>query len=389
MHEGQYVFSQLMQWLPRRAFDRFVRQYQGDHRVRRLTCREQLLCLVFAQLTGRDSLRDMVTCLRALQPRLYHMGIRHQISRSTLADANAARDWRIWSQLAGALITRARALYRDDDFGLTLERSAYVLDATVVELCLTLFPWAHAQRESGGVKVHTLMDLRGNIPCFLRISSAKVRDAPILEHLILEPGAYYIMDRAYNDYARLYHVHQCQAFFVVRAKHNLTTRVRASRPVDRTTGLRADQTVMLSHRKTRSKYPEPLRRITCFDAAQHRRFVFITNDFQLPALTVSELYRRRWRIELFFKWIKQHLRIRHFYGTTPNAVHTQLWIAVCTYVLIAIVRKELGIARPMAEMLEIISVTLFEKTPLFQLFHDPTPTTQPPAAHNQLSLFNF
>jgi len=389
MLEGQYVFSQLMQWLPRRTFDRCVGRYHGDRRARRLTCREQFLCMVFAQLTGRDSLRDLVLCLRALRRRLYHAGIRHRVSRSTLADANASRDWRIWADLAGSLIAHAQRLYRDDDVGLALEQSAYVLDATVIELCLSLFPWAHSQRQCGGIKMHTLLDLRGDIPCFLFVSSTKQRDAPALDHLPLEPGACYIMDRAYNDFARLCHVDQCMGRFIVRARSDLKTRIRVSRPVDRATGLRADQTVTLVDRRTFEKYPKPLRRITLFDAEQHRRFVFITNDFLLPAYTITQLYRRRWRIELFFKWIKQHLRIRHFYGTTSNAVHTQLWIAVSTYVLIAIARKELGLTRPMAEILEIVSVTLFDKTPLFQAFGDPPPTTQPPDDHNQLLLFNF
>lgn len=389
MLDGQYIFAQLMQYLPRHTLDRCIRHYGGNRKVRRLTCREQFLCLAFAQLTGRDSLRDLITCLHALQPRLYHIGIRSRVSRSTLADANASRDWRIWSELALSLIARARRLYQDEDFGIILNQTAYVLDATVIELCLSLFPWAHAQRQSGGIKVHTLMDLRGNIPCFLHVSSTKLRDAPILDRLILEPGAYYIMDRAYNDYARLYRVDQCKALFVVRAKNNLTTKPLAARPVDKTLGLRADQTVTLADRRTFRKYPQPLRRVTYFDVEQSRRFFFMTNDFQLPAFTIAELYRRRWQIELFFKWIKQHLRIKHFYGTTSNAVHTQLWVAVSIYVLIAIVRKELGIERTLAEMLEIVSVTLFEKTPLFQVFCDHPPKPQTLVNRNQLSLFDF
>lgn len=389
MDECSFVLTQLMQQLPRRAFTRGVQRYHGDRRVRVFSCRDQFLCMAFAQLTFRDSLRDLVTCLRALGPKLYHVGLRGGISRSTLADANERRDWRIWAHFAQHLIAQARRLYVEDDFGVQLQQTAYVLDATVIDLCLTLFPWAHAQRTSGGIKVHTLMDLRGNIPCFLRVSSTKATDASILDQLPVEPGAFYIMDRGYNDYARLYQLHLQHATFIVRAKANLSVQRLAATPVQRSTGLRSDQLVRFKHRQTAARYPEILRRVSFFDTEQQRRFVFMTNERQLPALTIAELYRRRWRIELFFKWIKQHLRIKHFYGTSPNAVKTQLWIAISVYVLVAILRKQLGIQRSLAEMLQILSLTLFEKTPLFTVlsrnYH--TPQTTPP--HNQLTLFDL
>jgi hypothetical protein len=345
--------------------------------------------MAFAQLTFRDSLRDLVTCLRALGPKLYHAGLCGRVSRSTLADANEKRDWRMWADFASVLIHEARQLYASEDFGVQLRQTAYVLDATVIELCLGLFPWAHAQRQSGGVKVHTLMDLRGNIPCFLRVSSTRASDVSTLDHLVIEPGAYYVMDRAYNDYKRLYTLHQHHAWFVVRAKNNLTTIRRRSRPVDTSTGLRSDQLVTLQHRRTYAKYPEPLRRVSFFDAEQRRRLVFMTNDLLSPALTITQLYRCRWQIELFFKWIKQHLRIKHFFGTSPNAVLTQLWIAISVYVLVAILRKRLQIERSMAEILQILSLMLLEKTPISTALSANPPETKPPQDHNQLSLFDF
>jgi len=389
MYDGRFVFSQLMKQLPRRRFDECVRRYHGDRRARTFRCRDQFWCMAFAQLTFRESLRDLVICLRAMEPKLYHAGLRGNVSRSTLADANERRDWRIWADLAAELIRQARRLYADDDCGVPLRQTAYVLDATVIELCLSLFPWAHFQRQSGGIKVHTLMDLRGNIPCFLRVSSTKASDASTLDHLPIEPGAYYVMDRAYNDYKRLYRLHQHHAWFVVRAKNNLTTVRRHSRPVDKTTGLRSDQIVMLKDRRTRAKYPQPLRRVSFFDVEQRRRFVFMTNDQVAPALTVTQLYRHRWQIELFFKWIKQHLRIKHFFGTSSNAVKTQLWIAISVYVLVAILRKQLRIDRSMAEILQILSITLFEKTPLSTVLTSDLPQIELPSGHKQLALFDF
>ena len=389
MSDQSFVLTQVMQHLPRRAFALCVQRYQGNRRIRTFTCRHQYLCMAFAQLTFRDSLRDLVTCLRALGPKLYHVGLSGGISRSTLADANERRDWRIWADFAHVLINQARRLYADDGFGVHLRQTAYVLDATVIELCLTLFPWAHAQRRCGGVKVHTLMDLRGNIPCFMRVSSTKAADATTLDHLVIEPGAFYIMDRAYNDYARLYQLHLQHATFVVRAKNNLTVRCCASHPVDRSTGLRSDQIVRLKHRQTAARYPETLRRVSFFDEEHHRRLIFMTNDRQLPALTIAELYRCRWQIELFFKWIKQHLRIKHFFGTSPNAVKTQLWIAISIYVLVAIIRRQLRIERSLAEMLQILSLTLFEKTPLFTVFSRDCPHLENHQDPIQLTLFDL
>jgi hypothetical protein len=389
MREGSFVLTQLMQQVPRRTFDQCVRRYQGNRRVRTFTCRDQFLCMAFAQLTFRDSLRELVLCLRAMGAKLYHVGLRGGVRRSTLADANERRDWRIWADFARVLIDQARRLYVDDDFGVHLSRTAYVLDATVIDLCLSLFPWAHAQRECGGLKVHTLLDLRGNIPCFMRISSTRATDASTLDHLVVEPGAYYVMDRAYNDFARLFQLHRQRAVFVVRAKNNLTVRRCVSRPVDRSTGVRSDQIVRLAHRQTASRYPDPLRRVSYFDVDRRRRLVFMTNDLDLPAKSIADLYRCRWQIELFFKWIKQHLRIRHFFGTSSNAVKTQLWIAISVYTQIAILRKQLAIKRSLAEMLQILSLSLFEKTPLNMLFsHDldtPSPTLDP----KQLTLFNL
>ncbi len=389
MYTGRFVLTQLMKYLPRRSFDRCVRRYDGDHRTRTFTCRDQFWCMAFAQLTFRESLRDLVTCLRAMGDRLYHAGLRGRVSRSTLADANEHRDWRIWADFATVLIAEARRLYAEEDIGVPLQQTAYVLDATVIELCLSLFPWAHSQRQCGGIKVHTLMDLRGNIPCLIRVTSTKATDASMLGQLILEPGAYYIMDRAYNDYRQLYRIHRHHARFVLRAKNNLTTVRRSSRPVDKTTGLRSDQIVVLKDRRTHAKYPEPLRRISFFDVEHSRRFVFMTNDMVLPALTVAELYRCRWQIELFFKWIKQHLRIKHFFGTSPNAVKTQLWIAISVYVLVAIVRKSLRITRSMYEILQILSLSLFEKRPLYQALTADGHVLAPPKDHNQLLLFDF
>ena len=345
--------------------------------------------MAFAQLTFRESLRELVTCLRAVRPKLYHAGLRGRVARSTLADANERRDWHIWADFGAALIRQARRLYANDDIGVQLRQTAYVLDATVIELCLSLFPWAHAQRRSGGIKLHTLMDLRGNIPCFLRVSSTKASDASTLDHLIIEPGAYYVMDRGDNDYQRLYQLQQHHACFVVRAKNNLTTVRRHSCPVDRTTGLRSDQIVMLKDRRTRAKYPQPLRRVSFFDTEQRRRLVFMTNDLVLPALSVAQLYRCRWQIELFFKWIKQHLRIKHFFGTSANAVKTQLWVAISVYVLVAIIRKELQIDRSRAEILQILSITLLEQTPLFTVLANESPLPEPSPDLNQLMLFDF
>jgi hypothetical protein len=389
MYEGQMVFPQLLEFLPRRIFDSCVGRYQGHRRIRGFSCRDQFLAMAFAQLTGRESLRDLEICLRAVSDKLYHAGFRGAIARSTLADANRTRDWQIYRDLGLALIERARPLYAADDLGIELKHTAYALDATVIELCLKLFPWAHSQRQKAAIKLHTLLDLRGNISCFLRVSSTKTRDCALLDDLPIEAGSFYLMDRDYNDYRRLHRIHRAGAFFLVRAKCNLAVRRQASRVVDRSTGLRSDQTVLLKDHRTRRKYPDRLRRIRYLNLETGRRLTFVTNHFELPAGTVAELYRRRWGIELFFKWVKQHLRIKHFLGNTPNAVKTQLWIAVSTYVLVAIMKRELQIKRSLYEILQILSVTLFEKTPLVKALNEqaiPNPAT---TCHNQLCLFDF
>jgi hypothetical protein len=334
--------------------------------VREFSCRDQFLAMAFAQLTYRESLRDIETCLHALQPKLYHAGFRGRTSRSTLADANRRRDWRIWADFAQVLIRRARVLYAQDNFGVALKNAAYALDSTTIDLCLALFPWARFRRRKGAVKLHTLIDLRGSIPCFIRITHGKTADVNVLDHLPIEPGAFYMMDRGYIDFARLYRITEQLAFFVTRAKRNIDYSRRESRAVDKSTGLRSDQTIVLQGSKTSHLYPAPLRRIAFYDEEHQRRLVFLTNNFDLPALTIAQLYRCRWRVELFFKWIKQNLRIKAFYGTSVNAVKTQVWIAISVYVLVAILKRELKIPRSLTEILQILSVTPFEKTPIFQ-----------------------
>ena len=371
MHSGKLVFAQLMEFFPRHDFDKCVRRYRGNIRTRDFSCRDQFLAMAFAQLTYRESLRDIETCLRSVQPKLYHMGFRGRIARSTIADANRKRDWHIYADFAQTLIGRARKLYLNEPFGVDLEGAAYALDSTTIDLCLSLFPWATFRRRKGAVKLHTLLDLRGNIPCFLRISHGKMHDVNILDELPIEPGAFYIMDKAYIDYARLYRLHQQAAFFLTRAKKNLDAKRRESRIVDKTTGLRSDQTIVLAGVKSSQSYPEALRRIHYYDIETGKRFVFLTNNFVLPALTIAQLYKCRWQIELFFKWIKQHLRIKAFYGTSPGAVRTQIWIAISVYVLVAIVKKELKIERSLSEILQILSVNPFEKTPAFTASNEP------------------
>ena len=389
MHSGKLVFAQLMEFFPRHDFDKCVRRYRGNLRTRDFSCRDQFLAMAFAQLTYRESLRDIETCLRSVQPKLYHMGFRGRMARSTMADANRNRDWRIYADFAQTLIEHARKLYHNEPFGLDLEGTAYALDSTTIDLCLSLFPWATFRRHKAAVKLHTLLDLRGNIPCFLRVSQGKMHDVNILDELPIEPGAFYIMDKAYIDYARLYQLHQQAAFFLTRAKKNLNAKRRESRNIDKSTGLRSDQTIVLSGIKSSQSYPEALRRIHYYDVETDKRFVFLTNNFVLPALTIARLYKCRWQIELFFKWIKQHLRIKAFYGTSPNAVRTQIWIAISVYVLVAIVRKELKIERSLSEILQILSVNPFEKTPVLQLLTNTT-SRFPDAPHpKQLLLFDF
>ncbi len=339
MHNGRILFSQLLDFIPRHEFNRCVQRYRGNHRIRSFSCWDQFLCMAFAQLTGRESLRDIETCLRAMQPKLYHAGIRGYVSRSTLADANETRDWRIYADFARTLIQTARILYAREEFGVELAHTAYVFDSTTIDLCLALFPWAHFRRHKGAVKVHTLLDLHGGIPCFIRVTHGKTHDVTALDHLLLEPGSYYIMDRGYIDFARLYRFNEALSFFVVRSKTNLDYQRRVCRPIDKSTGLRADQTVVLCGPRTSQQYPVPIRRITYFDSVSHKRFIFLANNFDLPALTIAQLYRCRWQVELFFKWVKQHLHIKAFYGVSENAVKTQIWIAVAVYLLVAIIKK--------------------------------------------------
>jgi uncharacterized protein DUF4372/DDE family transposase len=389
MDSGKLVFAQLMDFMPRHDFDACVRRYDGDRRLRGFSCRDQFLCLAFAQLTFRESLRDIETCLRALEPKLYHAGFRGKVARSTLADANRAHDWRIFADFAQVLIGRARKLYADEPLGVALEQTAYALDSTTIDLCLSLFPWARFRRRKAAVKLHTLLDLRGNIPCFVRISDGKTHDVTVLDHLPIEPGAFYVMDRGYIDFQRLYRFTTCSAFFVTRGKRGLDFTRRARRRVDKTTGLRSDQTIVLAGPKTSRLYPDPLRRVVFYDAEHDRRFVFLTNNFTLPALTIARIYKCRWQVELFFKWIKQHLRIKAFYGTSDNAVKIQVWIAISVYVLVAIVKKELGVERSLSEILQILSLTLFEKTPIVQALSESKSQDPEPPYPNQLNLFDL
>jgi len=389
MHTGRIVFAQVLDFLPIRKLYQCVHRYRGQYRVRRFSCLDQFLCMAFAQLTYRESLRDIETCLRALQPKLYHAGIRAKISRSTLADANERRDWRIYADFAQVLIARARHLYAGDDFGVDLAHTANVFDATTIDLCLTLFPWARFRQRKAAVKLHTLLDLRGSIPSFIHITEGKTHDVTALDELLVEPGAFYVMDRGYIDFGRLYAIAQSGAFFVVRAKRNLAYARRGSRPVDKTTGLRSDQTIVLTGPKTSQEYPAPLRRISYVDAETGKRFVFLTNNFTLPALTIAQLYKCRWQVELFFKWIKQYLRIKAFYGTSANAVKTQIWIAISIYVLVAILKKELTLDRSLGEILQILSVTLFEREEIYQVLTATDVQTETHALCNQLNLFDL
>jgi hypothetical protein len=387
MYQGQTVFSQVMNFLPQKKFRQCVNRYNGNYRVRSFTCYEQLLCMAFAQLTYRGSLRDIECCLRAMREKLYHMGIRSKVSRSTLADANEIRDWRIYSDFAQILIDEARRLYIDDDFGLELKETVYALDSSTIDLCLSVFPWARFRKTKGAIKLHTLLDLRSDIPTFIWITDGKVHDVNVLDHLIPEPGAIYVMDRAYLDFQRLYQLHQSSAVFVTRSKTNTGLRRIYSYKVDKTSGVKFDQTVALTGFYSKKDYPEKLRRIKYFDVEKGRSFIFLTNQFTLPAITITELYRYRWRVEIFFKWIKQHLRIKSFYGTSQNAVKTQIWIAVSTYVLVAIMKKRLKIDLTLYTILQILSITLFEKMPILQAlatieYRNPNAT-----GHIQLKLF--
>lgn len=390
MYEGRTIFSQLLDHLPRHTFRRLVQRYRGDYRVRSFTCWDQFLAMLFAQFTYRESLRDIEACLGAIPERLYHLGFRcPAVSRATLADANERRDWRIYADFAQVLIHEARRLYSGESLGLDLDQTVYALDATTIDLCLALFPWAHFRRRKGAVKLHTLLDLQGRIPTFIRITAGTVNELNVLDELIPEPGSIYVMDRGYTDFRRLYRLHQAKAFFVIRGKKGLVFRRRYSRPVDRSTGLICDQTILLQGSKTSTLYPEPLRRIRVQDLETKKRITLLTNHFQLSAGTVAELYRCRWHVELFFKWIKQHLRIKAFYGTSENAVKTQIWIAISVYVLVAIVRKRLGIERDLYTLLQILSLTLLERTELFPALSTVRSTDEESPSANQLQLFDF
>lgn len=389
MYSGRMIFSQLMGFIPKHEFNKCVRRYKGDHRVKHFSCLEQYFCLAFAQLTYRESLRDIQVCLRTMQPKLYHMGIRSRIARSTLADANEKRDWRIYADFAQILIARARALYANESFGVELTETAYALDATTIDLCLALFPWARFRKAKAAIKLHTLLDLRASIPTFIYISDGKMADVKVLDILSAEAGAFYVMDRGHVDFERLYALHQARAFFVTRAKSNFQFQRRYSRAVDTGTGLRCDQTVMLTGVYSARHYPEPLRRIRFYDAETEKRLVFLTNNFALPALTIAQLYKARWRVELFFKWIKQHLRIKAFYGTSENAVKTQIWIAVSVYVLVAIVKKKLHLKQSLYTILQILSLSLFEKTLILEAFMEIPIMPKNNDLDNQLTLFDL
>src|SRR5260370_6044562 len=369
MDPGKLVFAQFMDFIPRHDFDACVRRYDGDRRLRGFSCRDQFLCLAFAQLTFRESLRDIETCLRALEPKLYHARFRGKVSRSTLADANRSHDWHIFADFAQVLICRARKLYADEPLSVELEQTAYALDSTTIDICLSLFPWARFRRRKAAVKLHTLLDLRGNIPTLIRITDGKVHDVNILDEIMPEAGAFYVMDRGYIDFQSLFVFTLTSAFFVLRTKSNVLLQRRYSHPVDKSTGVGSDQTVILSAFESASVYPDPLRRVNYFDAATNKRLKFLTNNFTLPALTIASIYKQRCQVELFFKWIKQHLRIKAFYGTSENAVKTQIWIAVSVYVLVAIVRKRLGLEASLYQILQILSVTLFEKMPILCALH--------------------
>jgi len=388
MYTGKTLFTQVMEFLPWKHFYRIVERYQGNYRVRRLSCAEQFRSMAFAQLTYRESLRDLEACLAAQPAKLYHMGLSQPVRRATLADANARRDWRIYADFAQRLIGEARRLYASEPMGVDLSSTVYALDATTIDLCLSVFPWAPFRSTKAAVKLHTLLDLRGAIPSFIHISDGKLHDVNVLDLLLAEPGAFYIMDRAYLDFRRLYRLHQAGAFFVTRAKVGLDARRLYSAPVDRATGLICDQTVALNGVYSARHYPLHLRRIRLRDTERAKTLIFLTNHFELPALTIAALYRQRWQVELFFKWIKQHLRIKRFYGTSENAVKTQIWIAVSVYVLIAIVKKRLNLQVSLHTLLQILSVAIFEKIPLQQAVGESAPEENPPHFANQLNLFD-
>ncbi|MCG6535105.1 MAG: IS4 family transposase [Syntrophales bacterium LBB04] len=389
MYTGKIIFSQIMDFIPWYEFQKCVEKYSGNYKIKNFSCTDQFLCMAFAQLTYRESLRDIESCLHSMTNKTYHMGIRSKISRSTLADANNNRDWRIYAEFAQILIGTARKLYANDDFGLDLSNTVYALDSSTIDLCLSLFPWAQFRKNKGAVKLHTLLDLRGNIPTFIEITDGKVGDVNILDILTPEAGAFYIMDRGYIDYMRLYFFHQFLSFFITRAKSNIDCRRIYSQPIDKETGLKYDQTIMLTGIKSAKEYPEKLRRVKYYDEETEKMFIFLTNNFSLPALIIAKLYKCRWQIELFFKWIKQHLRIKAFYGTSENAVKSQIWIAVSVYVLIAIIIKQLNIELSLYTILQIFSVTIFEKMPILQALEADGYKNENIQFDNQLQLFNL
>lgn len=389
MFAGQLIFKQVMDFMPLPIFRRCVAKYQGDYRVRKFSCLDQFLCMAFAQITYRESLRDIEVCLRSQQKKLYHMGIRGKVSKSTLADANELRDWRIFAELAQSLIATARELYKEESFIDDLDETVYALDSTTIDLCLSVFPWATFRKRKAAIKLHTVLDLKGNIPTFIHISDGKLHDVNALDLLPLEVGAYYVMDRGYLDFERLNEFNQVPAYFVTRAKSNTKYKRRYSHPVDKSTGLICDQTIVLTGFYTRKDYPGTLRRVKFHDEKADRTLVFLTNNFTLPALTIAQLYRSRWQVELFFKWIKQHLRIKNFFGTSENAVKSQIWIAVSVYVLVAIMKKRLNLQESLYTILQILSVTVFEKIPLYQLVSDHEYKTELEATAKQLKLFDY
>jgi hypothetical protein len=389
MHVGRTVFAQVMEHFPAYEFQKCVTRYDGDFGKRSFSCLDQFLCLGFAQLTYRESLRDIEACLRSVQGKLYHMGFRGRISRSTLADANESVDWRIYADFAQVLIATARPMYAEESLGFDLDGTVYALDSTTIDLCLSVFPWARFQSTKGAVKMHTLLDLRGSIPTFIEVSDGKRHDVNILDEILPEAGSFYVMDRGYLDFERLYALHRCGAFFVTRTKAGVLLRRRYSRAVDKTTGLRSDHTVMLRSAASSKNYPDPLRRVRFYDLEQRRWLIFLTNNFDLPALTIARLYKSRWKVELFFKWIKQHLRIKAFYGNSENAVKTQIWIAIAVYVLVAIVKKRLALDATLYQILQVLSVTLFEQTPILRAFDDQGSQEKSASFSNQLNLLDF
>jgi len=388
MNEGKNIFSQVMEHLPLHEFRKCIQRYQGEHKVKSFSCLDQFYSMAFAQLTYRESLRDIEACLQAQQNKLYHMGIRSQVFRNTLANANQQRDWRIYADFAQVLIQIARTLYVGDGFGVELKETAYALDATTIDLCLNLFPWARFRKKKGAVKLHTLLDLRGSIPTFISITDGKVHDVNVLDELILEIGSFYIMDRGYLDFERLHRITEALAFFVTRAKSNMSFKRIEARETDKTAGLVCDQTILLKNFYAKKDYPNRLRRIKYHDAETDKILVFLTNNFSLPAIIIAKLYKCRWRVELFFKWIKQHLRIKNFYGTSENAVKTQIWIAISVYVLVAIMKKRLHLEESLYKILQILSVTIFEKMPVQQAFPGEDEKMSKTESCNQLNLFS-